>query len=370
VSIGFDVANLRFEQPAFLWLLVVPAILGGLALRLQWARWLDRRALLARRTVPVREHLPLTGDGPFWLLLALALGATVLALARPVATTALIRTGGVDLIVLQDGSSSTRVRDVEGDRWKRSVRFLRTLGESLRWQDDRVALAVFAHIAAPQVRLTTDPNTYFFFLDHLVDESPFPLDEDTTWDTNIELGIYWGLRLVERDEELHGPSSNAKVFVLVSDGQAWSGEVEESIQLARAAGIPIVVVGVGTTAGGFIPDAVPAADDPSGTVRFSPVRSVLDRESLAEIAAKGGGRYFELGRDGDRRIANAIIDDARRRAASSGHEEQAVDLYWPCLAAAAVLVAAGSLFLRSRTELLVQLAGAATVWVLLSRWLA
>ena len=103
----------------------------------------------------------------------------------------------------------------------------------MRWKDDRIAMALFAHIAAPQIRLTKDPNTYFFFLDHL-DEPPFRLEDDTTWDTNIELGIYWGLRLIEKDEEIHGPSSNAKAFVLISDGQAWSGEVEKSIRLARA----------------------------------------------------------------------------------------------------------------------------------------
>ena len=51
-------------------------------------------------------------------------------------------------------------------------------------------------MATPQIRLTKDPNTYFFFLDHLEDKSPFRLEDDGTWDTNIERGIYWGLRLI------------------------------------------------------------------------------------------------------------------------------------------------------------------------------
>ena len=67
-----------------------------------------------------------------------------------------------------------------GNRWQRSMRFLRVLGESLAWQDDRMAMALFAHIAAPQVRLTKDPNTFFFFLDHLAQDSPFRLEDDTT----------------------------------------------------------------------------------------------------------------------------------------------------------------------------------------------
>ena len=112
-----------------------------------------------------------------------------------------------------------------------------------------VALALFAHIATPQVRLTRDPNTFFFFLDHLDNGSPFRLEDDTSWDTNIERGIYWGLRLFEKDEELQGKSANAKAFILISDGQAWSGEVAKSLSLAQGKGIPVHVVGVGTIVG-------------------------------------------------------------------------------------------------------------------------
>jgi hypothetical protein len=62
-----------------------------------------------------------------------------------------VRQGGLDVVILQDGSASMRVKDVAGDRWQRSVHFLRTLGDSLSWNDDRIALALFAHIAAPQI---------------------------------------------------------------------------------------------------------------------------------------------------------------------------------------------------------------------------
>jgi hypothetical protein len=49
-------------------------------------------------------------------------------------------------------------------------------------------MALFAHIAAPQVRLTKDPNTFFFFVDHLDATSPFRIEDETTWDTNLEQG--------------------------------------------------------------------------------------------------------------------------------------------------------------------------------------
>ena len=59
----------------------------------------------------------------------------------------------------------------------------------------------------------------FFFLDHLHDRPPFRLEEDTTWDTNLEQGIAWGLRLLDKDREIHGPSPNGKLFVMLSDGE-------------------------------------------------------------------------------------------------------------------------------------------------------
>jgi Ca-activated chloride channel family protein len=232
-----------------------------------------------------------------------------------------------------------------------------------------MALALFARIAAPQIRLTTDPNTFFFFLDHLNTESPFRLADDTTWDTNIELGIHWGLRLIEKDEALHGRSPNAQVFVMVSDGQAWSGAVAKAITEAQARGVPIMTVGVGTASGGNIPEPPLPPDTKPPLVAPRPIHSSLDRTSLQTIAASGGGQYFELDRDDDRDIANRIIDATRRRAGSQGVESRNEELYWPCLLAAGCLVALGAAFLAQRAELWIYtLSGGGTLvllWLLL-----
>jgi Ca-activated chloride channel family protein len=325
---GIDLSAIRFAAPAWLALLAAPAMLLLLWTWRFSQRQRERRAY-ARR-IGARK-LPFFGDLLLWLFAILALTATTIALARPLVVIASTSTAGVDLVILQDGSASMHVQDVPGDRWQRSMRFLRTLGESLRWEGDRIALALFANVATPQIRLTRDPNTFFFFLDHLEDAPPFRLQDAGTWDTNIERGIYWGLRLIEKDEEVIGPSKNAKAFVLLSDGQAWSGEVEESLAKAYAARIPIYVVGVGTTAGGVIPE-------PQRAANLSPVFSSLDRDSLAVIATAGGGRYFELGREKDVDIANAIIGATRRRAVQSGVAQATEELYPQCLAAAAVFV--------------------------------
>jgi Ca-activated chloride channel family protein len=363
-----DLAGLRFAAPAFLPLLVFPAVMLGVWIWQAWRRRTDVKNMRKHRRLPTErasatERLPVLGDLLFWFSMIGALTFVIVALSRPVAVASMVRTSGIDLVVLQDASASMRVRDVSQNRWRRSMRFLRTLGESLQWEDDRVALAIFATIAAPQIRLTRDPNTYFFFLDHLETEPPFRLEDETTWDTNIERGIYWGLRLVDKDIELNQGKAgalvkNPKAFVLLSDGQAWSGSVARSIAMAQDRGIPLYVVGVGTSAGGVIPDP-----DPNRAA----VSSVLDRSSLATIATAGGGRYFELDRDSDRDIANAIIDANRRRAASGDVEETTRELYWSALLVAAACLGLGVLFLRDRASLALQIAAALVVLVVLAR---
>ena len=369
---SLDLAQLEFYEPQYLWLLTIPAVLFALWVWRFVSRRADARALRRHRVVPVRERFAIAGDLPFWLFLLPAIACAAVALARPHGPAQAVRVGGIDMVILADGSASMRVRDIPGgDRWQHSMNFVRLVAESLDWEDDRLALTVFARIAAPQVRLTRDPNTFFFFLDHLDQAPPFRIEDNTTWDTNLELAVYWGLRLMERDEELHGKSANGKMFVLLTDGQAWSGEVANSLRLAARRRIPIFAVGVGSLSGGRLPPPPPEPGGPGVQVASTepPLTSRLDRESLQRIATATGGQYFELDRDNDRRVANAVVDAGRRLAPTLGVEQTAEELYWWFLAAAAGFVLLGMLFLRNRTELALHLAGTVAVFIVVSRLL-
>lgn len=354
---------IRFVEPVFLWLLCAPGLL-----LLMWTWQLARRRVdihrhVKARILPVRERYPLTGGLAFWLCVILAMVAVIVALARPQARLTLVQRVGVDFIILQDGSTSMRVTDVRPDRWRRSTAWLRTFAETISWTDERVALALFAYRPAPQVRLTRDPNAFFFFLDHLTDEPPFRLEDNTSWDTNIEDGIAWGVRMIEKDEELYGQRRNVKAFVVLSDGQAWSGEVDKSLELARQHGIRIYVVGVGTTTGGLIPDLPPHPYDR----RFLPIHSALDRPSLRAIADGGGGKYFELGVESDEVIALQLLADVQQRGGGTRREATYAELYWWFLVGAAGCLGLATALLRERTQLWCQLAGGVALLVV---WLA
>src|SRR5678815_3151758 len=203
-----DFSTLSFGEPLYLWLLAVP---GGLLVLWVWQvfrRRADERRLTRDRVLPVVERHALLGGLFFWVAVALASILCILALARPVAHVSSMRRASADIVILQDGSASMHVTDVAPNRWRRSVQFLREFGQALSWRGDRVALAIFAYHTAPQVRLTKDPNALFFFIDHLGSQPPFSLEDDPTWDTNIEEGVSWGLKLVDVDKELFGGNKN------------------------------------------------------------------------------------------------------------------------------------------------------------------
>ena len=354
---------MTFGAPGALWLLALPA---ALALLWGWRlarRWTDIRGLRQRRVLPEQERHGIFGALPAWLCLLAAAACLLLAVARPRGTAFTAGRPGVDLVVLQDASASMHVKDVAGNRWQRSMTFLRRLGDALSWQDDRMALAAFAHIATPQIRLTRDPNTVFFFLDHLGARPPFRLQDDTTWNTNLEQAVLWGLRILEKDEELHGPSPNARVFLMLSDGEAWSGEVARALDRAREANVPIFVVGVGTLAGDWLPEVEVAATEEPAPHAISR----LNRASLQRIAERAGGRYFELDRDPDRDIANAVVDAGRRLAPPREAAPTVIEYYPRLLMAAMGFAALALLFAPSRGEAWIQAGLAAAALALVAR---
>jgi Ca-activated chloride channel family protein len=358
---SIDVRTLSVATPLYLWFLVLPAALLVLWVAQLVRRRADASRLARTRLLPVRQRFGLIGDLGFWLCVILASALCIVALAGPRARISVTQRANTDIVILLDGSASMYTRDVSPDRWRRSVQFLRNFAEALGWRGDRVALALFAHTAAPQVRLTKDPNALFFFLDHLSEHSPFRLEDAPTWDTNIEEGLRWGLRLIDKDQQLFGKSRNPKAFVVVTDGQSWTGSVANALQNARTLNVPVYVVGVGTTAGGLIPNP-PNAD----VLQVNNVHAALDRASLLQIAVAGGGEYFEIGHEPDRDVAFRIIDRLQHRNTQREQVDTYEELYWRALIAAGIVLCAGTLLLNTRTELAGMIAAGTGILLFLS----
>src|ERR671911_228909 len=113
----------RLAAPERLWLLVIPAALLVVWIRLLLRRRREAHEYAVRRQLPVREQVSFFGDMRLWLCLLLATSALVLALARPQALVERVRMHGVDVVILADASASMYVQDVGTTRWQRTTRF-------------------------------------------------------------------------------------------------------------------------------------------------------------------------------------------------------------------------------------------------------
>jgi uncharacterized protein (DUF58 family) len=190
------------------------------------------------RTGPVRERFGVAGDLGFWLSVIVAIALCIVALAGPRARVSATRRASTDVVILLDGSASMYTRDVAPDRWRRSVRFLRAFSEALGWRGDRVALALFAHLRRAAGPPDQGSNALFFFLDHLATTRRSASKTTRRGTRTSRRGLRWGLRLIDKDEQLFGRSRNPKAFVVITDGQSWSGQSRNALASARSRNIP------------------------------------------------------------------------------------------------------------------------------------
>ena len=153
---------------------------------------------------------------------------------------------------------------------------------------------------------------------------------------------------------------------MVSDGESWSGEVQKSMKQAQERDVPLFVVGVGTLAGGRLPEF----KDENGDV-------VNDPEVPTIVPARSRGAAADRRRPAaastSSSIATAIATSPTRSSTpASGWRrrsaliEQSEDLYWRFLVVAAIFPFLGLLFLRDRAELWILAVGAAAVLIAIS----
>ncbi|MGB7324354.1 MAG: VWA domain-containing protein [Rubripirellula sp.] len=92
------------------------------------------------------------------------------------------------------------------------------------------------------------------------------------------------------DKNEDSDERQSKVIILLTDGENTAGETEpsEGAELAKAMGIKVYTIGVGTK--GQAP--FPVRRTRSGQILVDYVNVNIDEETLTEIADKTGGKYF------------------------------------------------------------------------------
>ena len=180
---------------------------------------------------------------------------------------------GVDLMVALDCSKSMLARDIKPNRLARAKREIVDLVDML--EGDRVGLVAFAGTAFLQCPLTLDYGALDLFLDAMGPER-MPIGG-----TNLARALNTSLDAFDPD------SDTDKGVILITDGEATTGDWREAAERARDMGVKVFCVGVGAPGGAPVPDGGGYARDDRGNVKVA----LLDEAALTEIASLTGGEY-------------------------------------------------------------------------------
>jgi Ca-activated chloride channel family protein len=125
----------------------------------------------------------------------------------------------------------------------------------------------------------------------------------------IEDGTAVGMGLATAVKRLQASDADSKVVILLTDGSSNRGEIGPitAAQLARALGVRVYTIGAGSRGTARVP-----INDPLRGQVYANMRVDIDEETLREVAALTGGRYFRaMDREGLGEIY-AEIDELER----------------------------------------------------------
>jgi Ca-activated chloride channel homolog len=274
-----------FASPAWLAALLALPLLAALE---AWLARRDQDRLSRLVSRPLWGRVVRRPPGRWrWVRLALALlgaAGVVVALARPQwgIVRERVEREGVDVVLVLDTSGSMNTPDVAPSRFFLARQALLQLVNRL--EGDRFALVAFEDEAYPLVPLTLDADALGLFLE-TVEPGIVPAPG-----TSVGVGLAKGVdAFVDKDRR-------NKVMVLVSDGEDLEGDVEEAVGKAKAAGVVVHAVGVGTEGGQPVPD-LDADGRLVGYKRDENGNAVVSRLNLAtleEIARGTGGKTFRI----------------------------------------------------------------------------
>lgn len=285
----------RLGSPWYLLsLLVVPLLFAFLAVaRRRRARYAVAHTNLAvlrrvaRRRPAWERRLPL-------LVLAAALAAGALALARPkIQLDTSARTASI--LMLVDVSDSMRALDISPSRLQAAVtamhQFVRLLPA-----DDKVGLVSFSDKPAVLAAPTADHRAVANRLDVLAPQGGTALGD------GVEAAVHLLVSSLAAQGVHHVPGRDLPAaIVLESDGDQNRGTASpfQAAQLARAAGIRIYGIALGTPGGlirqgaGFFALKIPVPPDPDVVSVLT--RATGGRAYTATTAAQLDGVYRHLG---------------------------------------------------------------------------
>lgn len=270
----------RFENPIYLWLLLIIPIL----IILKIIMWYVQRKKLSRIGNPtlLKELMPDVSRFRPWvkfLLLITALSSLILALARPQFGSKISheKRNGIEAIIALDISNSMLAQDVQPSRLDKSKLMIENLINS--FINDKIGLVVFAGEAYVQLPITSDYVSAKMFLSDITPNLISAQGTDIARAIRVSLSSFTQQKGV------------GKAIILITDGEDNEGGALEAVKEAKEKGVNVFILGVGDSKGAPIPlgNGEYLKDNHGQTVM-----TALNETMCKEIAQAGSGTYIHI----------------------------------------------------------------------------
>ena len=276
---------LRFEDPAFLWLLwVIPALV--LVRLIGWRR---RRAKLRKLGDPellkqLMPHISKYRPTVKFVLLLAALALLIVMVARPQMGSKISneKRNGIETMICLDISNSMLAEDVAPSRLDKSKMLIENLVDN--FTNDKIGLIVFAGDAFVQLPITSDYVSAKMFLQNI---SPSLIQSQGT---NIGQAISLATKSFTQQDNV------GRAIIVITDGENHEEGAQEAAQIANKKGINVFILGIGNAKGAPIPmgDGSYLKDNAGNTVM-----TALNEQMCRQLAQAGKGQYIHVDNTSD-----------------------------------------------------------------------
>ena len=276
---------LRFEDPIYLWMLLIIPIL----VLVRFIVWRKRKRNLRKFGDPslLKEMMPDVSKYRLTIKFCLLLSAItilIFMIARPQVGSKISheKREGIEVLIALDISNSMLAQDVIPSRLEKSKLLIEDLVD--HFTNDKVGLVVFAGDAFVQLPITNDYVSAKMFLQNI---NPSLI---TTQGTDLARAISLSQSCFTQREHI------GRAIIVITDGEDDEGGALEAAREAYKKGINVLILGVGTSKGAPIPDGNGGyLKDNSGQI----VLSALNEQMCQQVAKAGNGVYIHVDNTSD-----------------------------------------------------------------------
>lgn len=207
-----------------------------------------------------------------------------------------VKSVGKDIMICLDLSKSMDASDVQPTRLEKVKYEMKRIIEA--FNSDRIGITIFSAEAFIQSPLTFDQGALLLFTE-TINTGLMP-SGSTDFGPPLELA----LRKFKEDETKPNYRTQARIIILISDGEDFGENTDEVVEQVVDSDIRLFTLGVGTESGGTISSGKGQKTDRQGNV----VVTKLNPASLKSLAEKTDGQYFEINetRNDVARLINTI----------------------------------------------------------------